>query len=326
MSTSNEKRKYNIIFIVVTIVMCIRCLGREFIKNFDMTLLVPAILMIVWVIVYCIWGTKVINRLYERGIDTGFVLLILFSIMSASILSGGDYMGSVQSVMLIVTILDVYVIATNGSVILMIILPAIGILLDRTYLFAYMGCIVILLLFNMYVRDAVKYLTVLIINIIETVAVFIIYNYYGIAEETVGFPALYVSLFRVGLTILLTVPFSAFFVIIFERVLVRKKKSRGVPPRFIYKLWMIGGITVAPLFFMINNFGTWFFVIGSYYILTSLGLIIMDNKVVTRVFGDVLSLIRLRYKWLVILLLYAIFFTPIDSVKVGMFVDNFISW
>ena len=134
------------------------------------------------------------------------------------------------------------------------------------------------------------------------------------------------SLFRVGLTILLTVPFSAFFVIIFERVLVRKKKSRGVPPRFIYKLWMIGGITVAPLFFMINNFGTWFFVIGSYYILTSLGLIIMDNKVVTRVFGDVLSLIRLRYKWLVILLLYAIFFTPIDSVKVGMFVDNFISW
>lgn len=326
MNVSNEKRKYKIIYIIVTIVMCLRCIGIELPVETSIDNILSLILMVVWIIVYCVWGTVIINRLYEGNNRILFVVLISFSIIAASIMTGADYIGTTQAAMLIVTMIDVYIIAMDGYRVFMIILPVIGLLSGSSYLFEYMGCIIILLLANYYRLDKKKYKMVLIINIIEAVGFFIFHIIMGnVTSSKIGFPAVHISILRVVVTLILCIPFIVMGIVIVKKIFAKAISSK-ILPMWLYKTWIAGGLFVVPLFFLVNNYGTWFFAIATYYLLTLIGFIVMNNEDVISSLTSVFESIRDKYKWVIILVLYEIFFTPIDNVKIGTFVNNFIQW
>ena len=326
MTISNEKRKYKIIYIIVTVVMCLRCIGIELPIDSSFDNVLSLILMIVWIIVYCIWGLFVVNRIYEGNNKLLFVILIAFSILSASIMTGADYIGTTQAAMLIVTIIDVYIVATDGYRVFMIILPVIGLLCDSSYLFEYMGSIFVLLIVNSIRLDKKKYRMILIINAIEAVGIYIYHIVMGnVISSEIGFPSIHISVLRVVVTLVLCIPFIVFAIVLYSKIIINARQSK-VLPMWAYKMWITGGIFVTPLFFLVNNYGTWFFAIAAYYLLTAIGFILMNNEDVIISFTQVFDSIRSKYKWLIILLLYEIFFTPIDNVKVGTFVNNFIQW
>lgn len=393
MQISNEKTKYKIIFIVVELVMCLRCCGVELATSlttslafsyqygfgdggfvgsiyqllcnkllgvaldYESAFIFSAIVMMISVILFCVWGCKIVDNLYSNNSKKMFVVLIVFTIFSASIFTGADYIGSAETIMLIITLVDMYVIATDGKLIWMILLPLLGIIVGSTYLFAFMGCVIVLLIASYYIRKDNKYKISLIINSCEAVGIYIYYlivggvgdkgeiyelalqlsseekvksgllDYYvsGIGACWSGFPQVHVALLRIIVILLLSIPFIVLAIVIYKKILTRAKDTLDMP-LWVYKTWGVGGLFISPLFIISNNYGTWFFAIVAYYLLTTLGFILMNNNTVIQVLKEVLDEIYSKYKWLVIVLIYTVFFTPIDSVKVCQFVDSFIKW
>lgn len=317
-----------------------------------------AICMLIWVVVYMIMGCRIIDRMYERDNMTLFVVLVAYTILAASLITGTDYIGSAETVMLIVTILDVYVITNGGNIVLMIIFPLIGMVAGSHYLFAFMGCIIVLLIARYILTHNNKYKVTAIINLISAVGFYIyyiirggitdnqfvhnlaklldddgqvkrgLYDYYvnGISSVWSGFPETYVSVLRIFVTLILLIPIIHFMIICAGKLIKRAKSDNTTLPAKLYRGWFIGGISIVPLFVLGNNYGTWFFAIASYFLLTTLGFIMMGDRNIIDVLTDTFKNIRSNYKWLILLLIYLILFTPIDSVRVCTFVDNFVSW
>lgn len=282
----SEKTKYKIIYIVVAIVMAFRCMRAKTIIE-DETVL-SIVLMIVLYFLFIIWGVLVSDRIVKNGNKNIFVILILFVIFATGIYTAEDYVGSVESIIFTLSIVVVYVVAICSN------------------------------------RKIIMVTSIIVAAL--TLIFYVVLRLWG-SEDIVKFwsyPALYVIALRIMLTLLLTSPFIVFAIIVFKKMLDRAKiEGTNVG---IYKLWMCGGLLAVPLFFMGNNYGTWFFALFSYYLIGIIGLIVVNDKIVTGVLSDIFKTIREKCAYLILLLIYAVMFTPIDSVKVCTFVDNFINW
>ena len=282
----SEKTKYKIIYIVVAIVMAFRCMRAKTIIE-DETVL-SIVLMIVLYFLFIIWGVLVSDRIVKNGNKNIFVILILFVIFATGIYTAEDYVGSVESIIFTLSIVVVYVVAICSN------------------------------------RKIIMITSIIVAAL--TLVFYVVLRLLG-SEDIVKFwsyPALYVIALRIVLTLLLTSPFIVFAIIVFKKMLDRAKiEGTNVG---IYKLWMCGGLLAVPLFFMGNNYGTWFFALFSYYLIGIIGLIVVNDKIVTGVLSDIFKTIREKCAYLILLLIYAVMFTPIDSVKVCTFVDNFINW
>ena len=282
----SEKTKYKIIYIVVAIVMAFRCMRAKTIIE-DETVL-SIVLMIVLYFLFIIWGVLVSDRIVKNGNKNIFVILILFVIFATGIYTAEDYVGSVESMIFTLSIVVVYVVAICSN------------------------------------RKIIMITSIIVAAL--TLVFYVVLRLLG-SEDIVKFwsyPALYVIALRIMLTLLLTSPFIVFAIIVFKKMLDRAKiEGTNVG---IYKLWMCGGLLAVPLFFMGNNYGTWFFALFSYYLIGIIGLIVVNDKIVTGVLSDIFKTIREKCAYLILLLIYAVMFTPIDSVKVCTFVDNFINW
>ncbi len=282
----SEKTKYKIIYIVVAIVMAFRCMRAKTIIE-DETVL-SIVLMIVLYFLFIIWGVLVSDRIVKNGNKNIFVILILFVIFATGIYTAEDYVGSVESIIFTLSIVVVYVVAICSN------------------------------------RKIIMITSIIVAAL--TLVFYVVLRLLG-SEDIVKFwsyPALYVIALRIMLTLLLTSPFIVFAIIVFKKMLDRAKiEGTNVG---IYKLWMCGGLLAVPLFFMGNNYGTWFFALFSYYLIGIIGLIVVNDKIVTGVLSDIFKTIREKCAYLILLLIYAVMFTPIDSVKVCTFVDNFINW
>lgn len=242
MHIKNEKTKYKLIFIIVTVVMCIRCLGIKKGYTFSDEMIGQVICMVIEAAIFSIVGGLFINRLYKDNNMSAFVFLIALAILMASVFSAEDYIG-----------------------------------------------LTFFKLFN------------------------------------IGFPKLYVSILRVAVTIILSTPFIIFAAVLFRRITNKAKKGMGRKV-WVYRLWSIGGVIFLPLFVISNNYGTWFLTIAVYYLISTLIFVLTRDEAVTSAIDEIIGAIRSRYKWCILLLIYLVMFTPIDSVKVCTFVDNFIAW
>ena len=282
----SEKTKYIMIYVVVAIVMAFRCIRAKTIIE-DATVL-SIVLMIALYIVFVIWGVLVLDRFVKNGNKDLFVILILFVIFATGIYTAEDYVGSAESMIFTLSIVVVYIVAICGNS-----------------------------------------KTIMITNIIiaaTTLTFFVVLMLLG-SEDIVNFrnyPASHVIALRIVLTLLLTSPFILFAIIVFKKILDRATAENTNVSN--YKIWMCGGLLAVPLFFMGNNFGTWFFAVFSYYLIGIIGMIIANDEIVTSVLSDIFKTIREKCAYLILLLIYAVMFTPIDSVKVCTFVDNFINW
>ena len=286
MKTIKTKNKLKIIYTIVAVVMAIRCIKTELILEDNA--FIPKVCCMVLYIGFLIWGYIVIDYFDRNNSNQLFVVLILFTILSISILIAEDYVASMLSV---VFIIGIYIL--------------------------------------LYIASRQKSKSVLITCIIMAIVLFIGSLIIWIREcnqimEFKSFPSIYFVIMRILITLLLTLPFIVLFVKAFAIVLDRAKTK---PVDFkLYKLWLFGGVLVVPLFFMGNNYGTWFFAFFSYYLIGIIGLIIANDEIVTSVLSDMFKVIREKCAYLILLLIYAVMFTPIDSVKVCTFVDNFINW
>lgn len=282
----SEKIKYKIIYIIVAIAMAFRCMRAKTIIE-DATVL-SIVIMIVLYILFIIWGVLVLDRFVKNGNKNLFAILILFVIFTTGIYTAEDYVGSAESIIFTLSIVVVYVVAICSD------------------------------------SKTVMITSIIIASL--TLAFLVVLRLLG-SEDIVNFrsyPEPHVIALRVVLTLLLTSPFIVFAVIVFKKIIDKAKAERTNV--IIYKLWMCGGLLAVPLFFMGNNFGTWFFAFFSYYLIGIVGLIISNDEIVTSVLSDIFKAIREKCAYLILLLIYAVMLTPIDSVKVCTLVDNFINW
>ncbi len=313
--------KYNIIFVIVAIVMCFRCIGvEEFLSSF-----VGAVSMAVYVLLYILWGILIIRKTPADKMYNIFILLIFFTIWAMSMFTGADYIGSTNTLALLCMLYEVYLIIIDANIVLLIICPLIGVLARSEFLFAYMGLIIVLLAYNAIYKNRTKYMAAIIINLCTNIGTYLFFAFssvnripelIGFEDDNIGFPDISVSLLRIGIMCVLLIPYIAFYAIFIKRM--------NKPKNTFYRILPLGALSIVPLFIMINNYGTWFFAIVAYYSLSIMALILMNDPKVDSAFSGIIYEIRSNYKYLVLLLIYAVLFTPIDNVKIGYFVNNFI--
>ena len=202
-NVKNKTTKYQIIFAVVSIVMAIRCVGKTLatslttvlsfsydygfvdkslmgtlfrlicpvftdnIYSYKTAFIFSAIVMFAGVFCYIIMGIIILRRIKEDRQELIFILLFLFTIFAMSLYTAEDYIGSAESVMLTIMLLNVICIVGDTNIIPMLILPLAGMVFSSDYLFAYMGVTIMLLMYRYHnSKGSNKYLIVLIINII----------------------------------------------------------------------------------------------------------------------------------------------------------------
>lgn len=321
----NKTIKYQLIFIAISVVMALRCLGKGIVEDAFST---GAIVTYICLIIYVIIGNVLIRKADESRLEYIFILMLLFTIFAMSIFTAEDYIGSAETVVLTILITNVLCIIRGVNVTALILLPIMGMIISADYLFAYMGIVFILLIYkSMTDENGKRYRLTAVVNAITTVLMYVYYIisdydfYFGTRAGYDKFPSLSVCVLRIVITTLLLTPYIIFFVILYRRII---REATG-KLRTFYKLLPFGFILTVPLFFISNNYGTWFFAIIAYHLLVLLSLIMMNDKCVFEAFKHIIDTIKKDYKWLVILLLYAVFFTPIDSVKIGQFVNNFVT-
>ena len=381
---------YKLIFIVITIVMSFRCVGKELVTSlttalafsyeygfydkslvgsmykliagfftddvysYNVAFIFSAILMLLGIIIYIIMGNVLLAKADEARREAAFIILIFFTIFAASIITAEDYIGSAQSFLLITLLIYIYCLIVNKVSALLFVIPIIAMITDSDFALEYMSIIIVLLLYRIYTStNKTKYKAILFVNLISTILLYIYfiishtalyedvirtrakalsseyevkegllkYYMYGFAGGMDSMPEPIICIQRIVYMILLLIPFIVFFVIMYRRVW---KATISSSNRLFYRILPFGSILVIPLFIYSNNYGTWFFAMLSYYVLTTLALILMGDEHVYTAFNGIINTIKTKYKWLIILLIYAVFFTPIDSVKVGQFVNNFV--
>ena len=153
--------KYNIIFVIVSIVMGFRCIGvEEFLSSVS-----GSVSMAVYVLLYILWGMLIIKRTPSDKIYNIFILLIFFTIWAMSIFTGADYIGSTNTLTLLCMLYEVYFIIIDANIVLLVICPLIGVLARSEFIFAYMGLIIVLLIYNAIYKNKTKYIAAIIINL-----------------------------------------------------------------------------------------------------------------------------------------------------------------
>lgn len=313
--------KYNIIFVIVSLVMGFRCIGvEEFLSSVS-----DSVSMAVYVLLYILWGLLIIRKTPADKIYNIFILLIFFTIWAMSIFTGADYIGSTNTLALLCMLYEVYFIIIDANIVFLVLCPLIGVLARSEFLFAYMGLIIVLLIYNAIYKNKTRYIAAIIINLCTNIGTYLFFTFssanripelIGLEDDYIGFPDISISLLRTGIMCVLLIPYIVFYVILIKKM----KRAEGA----FYRILPFGAISIVPLFFMINNYGTWFFAIVAYYSLSTMALILMNDQKVDGAFSGIINTIRSNYKYLVLLLIYAVLFTPIDNVKIGYFVNNFI--
>ena len=348
----STKNKYIIIYIIVAVVMAVRCMNvKVIIKNADA---LTVILMIALFAAFLAWGCIVIRITDEYNNYDLFALLIFFTVMSASIFTGEDYTGSAESIMLVIMLFSVLIIVQRRGNALMCLLSIPGIIVSTDYFFEYMGIIYVLLIYRTlqdihrkkhdleaYENEGTAFVNminnsiktdkkIIIFNIVFSVIAYILcaYHHVGYYYKRAAysiFPELSVCLLRIAVTVVLLSPFIAFFVILYKRI-IRMAAALENDMRMFYKLMPYGFLLAIPLFFMSNNYGTVFFAIIAYHVIIIFGLIFMGDGIVYSAYTTIIKDIKTKHKWLILLMIYAVLFTPVDSVKICYFVDSFINW
>ena len=386
----NKTIKYQIIFGIISLVMAVRCCGKTLATSLTTALafsydygfsdkslmgtlfkiicsvftndvytyrsafIFSAVVMFVGFIVYVVMGVNLIGRVSEDKREVIFILLLFFTIFAMSIYTGEDYIGSAESVMLTVMLINVACIIRGSNIVALILCPIVGMVLSSDYIFAYTGVVIVLLVYRLLQgQEKNKYKAALIVNIVSTLSLYVFFSlshtaeyedtireharslsdeeevkeglldfyFYGQAGGFDSLPDLYVCLLRVIVPIILLAPFIAFVVLLLKKVYKRNTDKRL---RTLYKVMPFGCLLCAPLYFYSNNYGTWMFCMIAYTVISILGLILMGEENIYKSLHEIIAVIKLKYKWLVLLLIYAVLFTPIDSVKVCRFVNNFI--